>query len=278
MIMQLYALDFNKQLVNANQATKKVNYFCLECQSFVRLRAGLHRQSHFYHLQPTIFCRQHQKGAVHLHLQNHLIQNLPIGEVTLECSFQSIRRVADAAWHPQKIIFEVQCSSISAEEVLQRNADYKKIGWQVIWILHDKRYNQLRLSAAEIVLKQTPHFYSNMNKQGKGIIYDQFEICQQGKRMVRLAPLPIQIQSFYPFHRSLENLHFYHHRLKWGFYFKGDLLYLELNALDCLYIKQALAYEKKFLAPPLIFKEKIKSKLKQGLNTLWHLILERVCR
>jgi competence protein CoiA len=277
--MQLYALDSNKQLVSASQAAKQINYFCLECHSFVRLRAGLHRQSHFYHLQPTIFCRQHQKGVIHLNLQNYFIQQLPLGEVTLECRFPTIRRIADVAWHPHKIIFEVQCSPISAEEVNQRNVDYQTVGWQVIWILHDQRYNQSRLSAAEIVLQHVPHFYTNMSREGKGMIYDQFEMCQKGLRSLRFSPLPIQPQYVYSCKADLlRHLNFYQRRAKWGYYFAGDLLHLELNDSQVPYIQKALLHEKEYFLPNLVSEQRLWKGLKRGVNTLWHLLLERACR
>ena len=58
--MQLYALDQQGKLTSARLAKKQTNYRCLECQQNIRLRGGPQRQPHFYHLDPTPFCRQHQ--------------------------------------------------------------------------------------------------------------------------------------------------------------------------------------------------------------------------
>ncbi len=62
---EFYALDENGRSTNAHQARKQTNYSCLECRQIVRIRGGPHRQRHFYHLEPTPSCRQHQKGAIH---------------------------------------------------------------------------------------------------------------------------------------------------------------------------------------------------------------------
>ena len=277
--MQLYALNAEKQLVSAHQAAKQINYFCLECYSLVRLRSGIHRQSHFYHLQPTIFCRQHQKGLIHLHVQNYLIGQLSPEEATLECRFPMIKRIADVAWHSKKIIFEIQCSSISADEVKQRNADYGQLGWQVIWVLHDKRYNQKRLSAAEMTLQELPHFYTNMNQEGKGVIYDQFEICLKGLRFKKLAPLQIQPKKIHLLKEELfSTLQFYQERRLWPYYFEGDLIHLELSDPQALYLQEALANKKNYLPLSLSSLQKLRNRLSQGINTFWHLFLERMCR
>jgi len=58
--MQLFAANEKGLPVFANHAVKQKNYFCFECQSIVRLRAGQHRQKHFYHIQLTSHC--HQQG------------------------------------------------------------------------------------------------------------------------------------------------------------------------------------------------------------------------
>lgn len=248
--MQLYALDFEGQLINARQALRQTDYQCLECQQIIRLRGGPQRQRHFYHLDPTPFCRQHQKGPIHLQLQSFFFQQLPFGDCQLECSFPSIRRIADVAWPSQKIIFEIQCSPISPQEVLARNQDYQKLGWNVIWILHDQRYNQTRLSSAELALRCSPHFYTNMNAVGSGMIYDQFQVCENGVRLKCLPPLPVNITDKLPVDSSkiqLSSLQLLKQRAQnWSLSFTGDLTSLFLNSPNCDYLSQALEIEKNF--------------------------------
>lgn len=286
--MQLYAIDSKGIVVNAQQASRHVNYSCLECLDIVRLRGGPQRRCHFYHPEPTIFCRQHQKGPIHLHLQSYFLQQLPLGDCQLELSFPSIRRIADVAWLSQKIVFEIQCSPISAKEVLARNQDYQQMGWSVVWILHDQRYNQIRLSAAEIALRSLPHFFSNMNALGIGVIYDQFDICDQGIRRHRLAPLPIDFQEAPYFYssKSLNNsFNFLQQRVQnWPYFFKGDLVDLFFKSPHASYLEQVQQIEKQFYIDELLKKRsQILAKYWQKFvltpyQILFRFLLERMCR
>jgi len=189
--MQLCALDTDDKLVFARQAYKHQDYACIECGHKVRVRSGLHRQAHYYHTQPNRDCMQHAKGMPHILLQEFLKNTLPVGEVELEHRFSEIGRIADVAWIPERLIFEIQCSPITASEVDARNADYASVGFQVVWILHDSRYNQTRLSAAEDVLRDWPHYFSNMNAEGEGVIYDQAALVSRGCRVHRLPRFSI---------------------------------------------------------------------------------------
>lgn len=189
--MQIYALDSTAALVFAKNANKHQDYQCIECKEKVRLRRGIHRQAHYYHLQPNRVCRQHAKGMPHLMLQHFLKNILPEEEAEMECQFPSIGRIADVAWHPKRLIYEIQCSPISAQEVKERNNSYASIGYQVVWIFHDTRYNQYRLSSAEIFLMNQPHYFSDMNEVGEGKIYDQVSLIAKGRRASRLPVLSI---------------------------------------------------------------------------------------
>lgn len=191
--MQLYAQTADQQPVFANRAKKQCDYFCLECNGLVRLRGGLHRQNHFYHIQPTRDCRQNGKTLEHLQVQCFLKNTLPTDECFLEHRFPSINRIADAAWLPQKLIFEVQCSPITAQEIYRRNKDYGEIGYNVVWILHDRRFNHYRATSAELFLQNSSSYFTNMNEEGIGIVYDQLSIFHKGCRYYSLPPLPLAI-------------------------------------------------------------------------------------
>lgn len=191
--MQLYAFDSNVGVIHAAHASKQKNYECIECKRTIRLRGGLHRQSHFYHLQPNQACRLNGKSMKHLMLQHHLKFFLPGGEVFLEHQFPAINRIADVVWVPQKIVFEIQCSSISAEELINRNSDYASLGYQVVWVLHECEYNQQRLTAAENALRFWPHYFSDMNSIGEGEIYDQLAFTAKGMRSKRFKRLSVDL-------------------------------------------------------------------------------------
>ena len=286
--MQLHALDLNEKLISAGRAVRQTNYICLECSQVLRLRRGPHRQPHFYHIDPNPFCRQHQKGPVHLQLQTYFLNQLAKGDCLLEHPFPSIGRIADVAWLSKKIVFEIQCSAISAEEVLARNADYRKMGWSVVWILHDERYNQIRLSAAEIVLCNSTHYFTNMDSAGSGIIYDQFGLVDEGLRKERLSPLPIDIKAEAGIIRGENpayNLNLLNQRANnWSFSFSGDLMHLSRECPDSFYLRQAKEKESKFYANPRsggIF-HIAKKFWKKGISTPYQIffrfILEKICR
>jgi competence protein CoiA len=248
--MSLHAYDSNSCLIQARKARKQMNYYCMECKEAVRVRGGPYRQSHFYHIEPT-HCRQSQKGPVHLQLQSHFLNNLPSNDCKLEMPFPTIRRIADVAWLSEKIVFEIQYSPIRAEEVLARNRDYAKEGWQVIWILHDRKYNQFRLTAAEKALRSSPYYYTNMNEQGKGFIYDQFDICERGFRFHRFSPMVIEIGQglceIVP--EGIYSLNFVAERAKeWKVGLPGDVLAMYGKNSESEYFVKAKKLERAFYA------------------------------
>lgn len=219
--MQLRACDAKDKLIFAHQAAKQCDYFCLECKGVLRLRGGFHRQKHFYHLKPSLTCRQNGKSMEHLQVQCAIQQGLG-DECALELSFPSIGRIADCAWLKRQIIFEIQCSAITQEEVAARNADYASLGYRVVWLLHDSRYNQRRLSAAESWLRDHPHYFTNIDAQGRGHVYDQYDEIERGKRKKLLSAAPIDLTQLYtsldhPLPVALEGRH-----KAWQIGFKGD--------------------------------------------------------
>jgi competence protein CoiA len=231
--MQICALNSTGSFVYADQANKHQNYRCIECGHTLRLRHGFHRKAHYYHTQPNRICKLHAKGMPHLMLQQFLKTILPIGEVDLEYPFKKIGRIADVVWHPKRLVFEIQYSPISAEEVRNRNKDYSSLGYQVIWILHDERYNQTRLSSAENYLHNFPHYFSDMNADGKGKIYDQFAIIKNGLRIHRSPVLSIDpsIPKFFKTDKKNVKIPFFlQKRLKsWSLAFSGDIIDCFLN-------------------------------------------------
>ncbi len=224
--MQLFALDRQAPILAIN-AEKQKTYECPECRLPVRLRSGPHRQPHYFHIQRSSNCRQHQKSAEHIQAQLKLLALLPEGECSLERPFPAISRIADAVWETANIVFEIQCSPISKQEVKQRTADYKAIGMDVVWVLHDKRFNQRRLSAAEHYVRNQACYYTNITSSGVGTFYDQFEIIRGAVRKYKGPLLPISIHLPRPVNRQLMRapLESVEQRIaQWSLSFKGDLL------------------------------------------------------
>ncbi len=272
--MQFYALE-NAFPVLASQAKKQIDYQCPECAGIVRLRKGTLRQAHFYHLKSASSCHQQGKSATHLHIQLVLQRLLPPGEARMEQPFSEISRIADVAWEKEKIVFEIQCSPLSLHEAQARCSDYQKIGYTPVWILHERRFNKRKLSAAESLLRKIGCYYTNMDEKGHGEFYDQFDICRKEKRLFRGPNLQIDLRKPARFSEEMEDppeaiLTRLNHL---SLYFSGDLL--ARFALEKSPSMSAL--EKKFItspAQPFSFFEKVK----QFYKIFFRLALEKVCR
>ena len=229
--MQLYALNAETKVICALQAKKHVDYFCPECEEIVRLRGGMHRRDHFFHLLPSAQCKQSQKSLIHLQLQHHLFHLLPQTECFLEYRFPTIKRIADVVWKPRNLIFEIQCSPISASEIASRNSDYESQGYQVIWILHDKRFNKRKTTAAEHFLQRFPHYYTNIDVEGRGCIYDQFALFDRGIKKYWQKPLVVSLNLPFRLYGSVSPKAALPNKVlsrmkEWSLFFSGDLLSL----------------------------------------------------
>lgn len=189
--MQLVALDGSGKIIFIEDAQRQQDYFCMECQGKVRVKGGTYRRNHFFHAVGSS-CRQSQKSIEHIQVQCFLKENLQ-GQVNLEHRFPTINRIADVVWEDERIIFEVQCSPITAKEVEERNRDYAKCNYQVIWILHEKTFNNQRLTATEHFLRRHPHYFTNMKATGHGIIYDQYITAEKGKRQQKSPQYPVEL-------------------------------------------------------------------------------------
>ena len=125
------------------------------------------------------------KSVAHEQIQCHLKKQIACLE--LEKILGSRR--SDAVWEEKKIVFEIQLSPISLQEVLARCVDYTSLGYQVVWILHEGVFNGSKLSPAEKYLRiSCPTYFTN----GKAI-YDQIEMIYGRRRLYQGAPLPIEI-------------------------------------------------------------------------------------
>lgn len=216
--MQLYALEEERPIL-AHEAKKQKNYRCPECLSPLRLREGPHRQAHFYHLKTQTLCRQHNKSLVHLRLQ--LLLSRRLAGSRIERPFPKIGRIADVSWESEKIIFEIQCSPISLNEAKERCRDYKQLGLNVVWILHDRQFNKKTVSEAEAFLRMQPCYFVGDQE----IFYDQFDIIQGARRLFKGPPLPVNLGVYLPQkitdaeHPKILHFRAKHHPL----YFQGDL-------------------------------------------------------
>jgi competence protein CoiA len=225
--MQKHALNQAGHLISVFHAQKKSSYLCPSCKGVMRLRGGPLRMPHFYHL--TRHCSSPSfTSPEHIHVQHTLVKALNSSDAKIERRFPLINRTADVALISKQLIFEVQVSNISKREVIRRNLEYGELGFDVIWILHDQTFNRTILSPAERYLLSRPHYYTNINQEGKGIIYDQLSLHRGNRFLFKSQPLPIDLSRFtrklHPKHCAKELSHQLSIRRKrWGLSFGGDL-------------------------------------------------------
>ena len=158
-------------LIPLKEAQRGIDYCCPKCLSKMRVREGFFKKRHFYHLKGRECFFGQGKTAEHLETQKYICSLLPTLE--MEVPFKTIRRIADVYWPGVKIVFEIQCSPISKEELKARNRDYQRLGIFVVWIFHERHFNRRFLSAAEKEARKRAAYYTNINSKGRGIIYDQ---------------------------------------------------------------------------------------------------------
>ncbi len=223
--MPLFAAHQN-QAISAFDADDQILYQCLECRSTVKLRKQKGKLPHFYHLKATPSCRLYSKSNEHLLAQIAIQKMLPIGEARLEHPFPSIRRIADVSWEKQKIIFEIQCSFISEEEAQKRSQDYASLGYQIVWILEDRFFNQKIVRKTESYLRK--HLCYFVQIQPRILFYDQMEIIQFPKRLKKGSKIPIFLSKAHPIQPS------YHSQMQERIlnnriYFENDLVHKALN-------------------------------------------------
>lgn len=288
--MQLYAFDETKQVVFAREARRQKDYFCPECEGILHVRGGLHRQDHFYHLAAMHQCRQSGKSIEHLNVQLFFLNLLPPGECFLERRFPEIGRIADVVWSEKKIVFEIQCSFISRQEVQERNRDYLSLDYEPVWILHDSRFNRDRLTGAEVFLYDRPHYFTDMNEKGEGMVYDRFSRIEKGRRIDRLESLIIDITCPKKVERPLDFsekvLGVIEGRLKRSsLYFSNDLVDRFLNATHPdTYLDNAFAFETNDREPSA--KNTLLSKLAsmfvryivRPYRLIFQVLLEKACK
>lgn len=108
-----------------------------------------------------------------------------------------MHRVADLVVFSQKLIFEIQCSPITLEEVQERNRDYAFLGFRVIWFLHHRKFNQKTLSPSELYLRRRHlSYFASITQGGHVLFYDQLEFFD-GLHRVYKSP-PFILKNFIP--------------------------------------------------------------------------------
>lgn len=192
--MALYAVD-DDDLIYAGEAEPGKIYWCADCFGPVKRRRGKNWLPHFYHLTSAPQCRLYSKTEDHFLAQIQLQKIFPEGVVQLERPFIQINRVSDACWESEKIVFEVQCSPMTEKEAEGRIRDYQTIGYDVVWLLDDQRYNKRVLRPAEEYLRRQNTYYISIRQGWSSECYDQFEVFSEGRRAKKGKRMKIDLQK-----------------------------------------------------------------------------------
>lgn len=193
--MQIFAYDKRGKAISADRAEKKINYFCPECKQSVRVRGGFHRRNHFFHFLNSSHCRLGKKSDLHFFTQLALARMLFPLPLSLEVPFQKISRIADLYVPQCKLVIEVQGSPIDPEEVENRIHDYACLGLTTLWILHEITFNKKNIHPAEQILKKHAHYYTNIDREGRGMVYDLFSLEEGYRRVKSTARFPIDLKQ-----------------------------------------------------------------------------------
>lgn len=239
--MSLFACD-DDDILPANSAEIGKIYYCHECFLPVKVRRGRHRFPHFYHLKSSPACRLYSKTEDHLLAQIQLQKRFPEGAIQLERSFIEVNRVADLCWEKEKIIFEIQCSPMTPGEALRRISDYRSVGYEVVWLLDDKRYNKRILRPAEEILRRHSCYYMAIRQN---LIYDQMEIFSFGLKVKKGKRFSINLQRLCPIAANFpENLPKQIEELipNCRLYFPGDRLHRAIQSASNPNIRATLDY------------------------------------
>jgi competence protein CoiA len=198
--MSLYAVD-GDDLIDAYDAECGKTYWCLDCFGPMKKRAK--RQfPHFYHLKPTPTCRLYSKTEDHLLIQLQIQKSFSPATLQLEKPFPLIQRVADICWEKEKIIFEIQCSPLSEIEARSRIRDYGSLGYDVIWLLDDRRFNKRAVPPVEQFLRTHSTYYISFQRGLQSLYYDQFEVLFNGRRLKKGRPMLLNLQNIRKFTKN----------------------------------------------------------------------------
>ena len=84
---------------------------------------------------------------------------------------------------------------LTEKEGEMRVRDYKSGGYDVIWLLDDKRYNKRVVRPAEDYLRKGSAYYMTLRRGLSSEYYDQFEVFAEGARVRKGRRMPIDLRN-----------------------------------------------------------------------------------
>ncbi|WP_066025833.1 competence protein CoiA [Enterococcus mundtii] len=139
----LLAKDKEGSIFLATDATKECDYYCPNCGNQVFLRRGMKRIAHFFH-HATSDCQvfSEAESEEHLNLKRQCFRWLKKSYPRVEMEgylSQLMQRPDILAGHHA---FEIQCSPLSYERMIERTINYKANGYVVWWLLGMKFFKR----------------------------------------------------------------------------------------------------------------------------------------
>ena len=165
--------------------------------------------------------------SIHLLIKQAIQVRLPSLESHI--FFPNIQHASHLVWLKKQIAFQIQDRPISLQQACHIQSAYRSLGFQLVWILDKRYFNQKNPSLTEHFLRSQIAYFASLDAKQHVMIYDQFEIISQGKRLFQSPPLPIDLSHpFYlkaPFDLSPFKLPWLKKRLSsYSLFFRGDLI------------------------------------------------------
>ncbi len=106
------------------------------------------------------------KSSLHRDIQLFLCNYYSGEDLLMEKKFPSIKRTADLVLLKQKKVFEVQTSLIGIKELLERERDYRSLGYEITWLLYDKIfYCEPPLLVTRVFSSKNTYYFSFHNEK-----------------------------------------------------------------------------------------------------------------
>jgi competence protein CoiA len=275
--MALYAVE-DDDLIYAGHAESGKVYWCLDCFGPVKRRRGKLHFYHFYHTAASPKCRLYSKTEDHLLAQLQIQKQFPAGVLQMERPFIKINRVADLLWESEKIVFEIQCSPMTDKEAEMRIRDYRSQGYEVVWLLDDKRYNKRVIRPAEDYLRRHSTYYLTIRAGLDSECYDQFEVFASGRRVRKGKRLRLDLEKIRRMPKIAFNADLFPKQitqLDCTRYFAGDRLYRALTYPQAMPYWRTLEIQLAVEKPTI---SKFRRWLWRHIGSPYYAFLERLIR
>lgn len=129
----------NHKLVFAQNVRPGEQYYCPACRQPVRLRRGKSKVPHFAHLPGADCAVSEGETGEHLRGKQQLFDHLRKQglQPQLEVYLPAIRQRPDIlVRHADRVVaVEFQCSPLTVQRLLERNAGYRRLGIKPLWLL-----------------------------------------------------------------------------------------------------------------------------------------------